>query len=62
MQKYCDFYVPGFHIHPGYVEESLKEIDRMHQKGIKLIGELVPYMDGWNDYSCEEFSVLLDSA
>ena len=58
---YGDFYVPGFHIHPEYIEESLKEIDRMHQKGIKLIGELLPHADGW-DYSCENFSVLLDSA
>ncbi len=61
-EYYGDFYVPGFHIHPDFVEESLKEIDCMHQKGIKLIGELVPYLDGWSDYSCEEFSVLLDSA
>ena len=32
----------------------------MHNLGINLVGELVPYADGWNSYGCEEFSVLLD--
>lgn len=60
---YGDFYIPGFHIHPDYVEESLKEIERMKQKGIKLIGELVPYVDKWqNGYDSENMSVLLDAA
>jgi len=27
-----------------------------------LIGELVPYMHGWNDYSCKEFDEILDVA
>lgn len=59
---YGDFYVPGFHVHPGYPEESISEIRRMHQLGVRLIGELVPYMDGWNDYSCEAFSAILEEA
>lgn len=59
---YGDFYVPGFHIHPDYVEESLAEMERMDKLGIKLIGELCPYLSDWNDYSCEGFSVLLDEA
>ncbi len=59
---YNGFYIPGFSIHPAYLEESVAEIERMHQKGIRLIGELVPYMDGWSDYSTEAFSVLLDEA
>ena len=40
---YGDFYIPGFHIHPAYQEESVSEIKRMDKLGIKLIGELVPY-------------------
>ncbi|MCM1065788.1 MAG: amidohydrolase [Eubacterium sp.] len=41
------FYTPGFHVHPAFVEESLKEIEFMHSQGVRLIGELVPYMHGW---------------
>lgn len=59
---YKDFYIPGFHIHPDYIDESVNEIKNMHKKGVKLIGELVPYMNGWSDYSAESFSVLLDEA
>ncbi len=39
----------GFHIHPAFVKESLEEIEFMHKKGVKLIGELVPYMHGWDE-------------
>lgn len=59
---YGDFYIPGFHIHPHFPEESFKEIERMNKKGVKLIGELVPYLHGWNDYSSPEFSELLKEA
>ncbi len=59
---YNGFYVPGFHVHPDYVEESINEIHRMHNEGVNLIGELVPYADGWNDYSCDAFSEILDEA
>lgn len=59
---YGDFYIPGFHVHPGFAEESLAEIDRMDREGVKLVGELVPYFDKWGDlkYDSEEFSILLD--
>ena len=59
---YSEFYIPGFHVHPSYMEESIKEIERMDSMGIKLIGELAPYIDGWSDYSSPEFSLLLDEA
>ena len=39
---YGDFYIPGFHIHPDFVEESCLEIDRMYAQGVRLLGELVP--------------------
>ena len=61
-EYYGDFYIPGFHIHPGYMEESVNEISRMNKMGIKLIGELVPYKDSWDDYSSDEFSVLIEEA
>ncbi|MBQ8551287.1 MAG: amidohydrolase [Clostridia bacterium] len=59
---YGDFYIPGFHVHPAFIEESIAEIHRMHKADVRLIGELVPYCDGWKDYSCEGFSVILDEA
>lgn len=49
-EKYGDFYTPGFHIHPNYVDESLKEIDRMSTLGIRLIGEIVPYLSNYDKY------------
>lgn len=58
-EKYGDFYVPGFHIHPSFPEESVAEMDRMKKNGVKLIGELVPYQHDWSDYSNPDFSALL---
>jgi len=62
-QCYEDFggcYIPGIMVHPDYVEESKAEIDRWYDKGIRLVGELVPYCHGWKDYSCDGFSKILD--
>ncbi len=61
-ELYGGFYVPGFHVHPAFIKESLSEMERMHREGVRLIGELVPYADDWNDYACEGFSELLDAA
>lgn len=59
---YGGAYIPGFHVHPDYIDESIEEIRRMAKLGVKLIGELVPSYFGWKDYSSEAFSVLLDEA
>lgn len=59
---YGGFYIPGFHVHPDFVAESIAEIRRMHARGVKLIGELCPYMYGWQDYSSVGFSKILDEA
>lgn len=61
-KQYGDFYVPGFHVHPGYVKESCEEIEKMNTLGVRLIGELTPYMHGWSDYSCGAFDEILDAA
>ncbi len=59
-EKYNGRYIPGFHISPRHIEGSIEELKFAHENGVRLIGELVPYHHGWEDYSCEEFSVLLD--
>lgn len=60
--QYGDFYIPGFHVHPDYVKESCEEIEKMNKLGIRLIGELTPYLHGWSDYSCDGFDEILDLA
>ena len=49
-------------MHPDYVKESCDEIEYMHGRGVRLIGELVPYSHGWNDYSCRGLAEILDTA
>ncbi len=56
------FYVPGFHVHPDYVEESINEIRRMSKEGVNLIGELVPYLQGWKAYNEEGLFPILEEA
>ena len=49
LQKYYNGrYIAGFHIHPDFVEESIKEIDKMRSLGVNLIGELVPYIHNYS--------------
>ena len=41
-------YIPGVHVHPAFVDESITELEAAFAAGIKLIGELVPYYDKWS--------------
>jgi len=61
-EYYGDFYIPGIHIHPEAVRESCEEIEKMAKKGVKLIGELVPYFDGWVNYNTPEIDEIMDVA
>lgn len=47
-EHWGEFYVPGFHIHPDYASESVTEVERITAQGVKLLGEVVPYMHGWD--------------
>lgn len=60
QEKMVGFYTPGFHIHPAEQERSLQEIERMHQRGIRLMGELVPYWYGWNDFRNTNYAAELE--
>jgi predicted TIM-barrel fold metal-dependent hydrolase len=55
-------YIPGAHVHPSYVNDSCEELVRMKALGVVLVGELVPYMMGWSDYSDRSFFCILEQA
>lgn len=59
---YGGFYVPGFHVHPNYVGQSKDEIDRMYDCGVKIVGELVPYMDGYDKYDSPQLDEIVKYA
>ena len=61
-EYYGDFYIPGFHIHPEFIEESIAEIDFMKKNGFRIIGELVPYKMGYSYYNSPELGKLVDYA
>ena len=47
-ERYKGAYIPGIHIHPAFPRESCEELEEMHRQGVRLIGELVPYIHGWD--------------
>ncbi|MBQ3235137.1 MAG: amidohydrolase [Clostridia bacterium] len=56
-------YVPGIHVHPSFVEESIKEIDKYCEKGVNLIGELIPWCYFFNNTYCSDgMNEILDYA
>lgn len=55
-------YIPGFHVHPEFKEESIKEIDRFHNAGVNLLGELVPWRYFYEVYSTDSMNEILDYA
>lgn len=57
-----DFYIPGIHVHPAFVELSCNELIRCRKKGVRLVGELVPYMMQWKDYACKGFLEIMECA
>lgn len=62
MDEWKGFYFGGMQVHPDCVGLSLSEIERMHSAGVRLIGEITPYIHGWKDYSDPRFSEILDLA
>lgn len=60
--EYNGFYVPGFQVHPDFVGESIEEVEKMSALGVKLLGEIVPYHDGWNDYNHAGLHEILNAA
>ncbi len=62
-------FLPGIQIHPAFPRESCAEVEAAHHRGVRLIGELVPYLTGWTSYAdpgcrdafalAEEFGMVL---
>ena len=46
-EDFPDFFIPGLQVDPRFMEESKNELETYAKKGAKLVGELVP---GWQDY------------
>ena len=47
-EQYGGRYIPGIHIHPDYVAESIDTIKTAKERDVRLIGELVPYQHGYS--------------
>lgn len=53
--------IPGIHIHPEYPEKLATEIENYSKKGVRLAGELVPYLIGYcSTYLMEGYYELFD--
>ena len=59
---YKGAYYPGCMIHPFCVEESKKQIDRFCERGLKLIGEIVPWSYKYEYYNTDEMNEIADYA
>lgn len=47
-EKFDGRYIPGVHVHPAYIDESVAELEAAFANGVRLIGELVPYFYSWS--------------
>ena len=61
-EAHPDFYHPGIHVHPDHVALSCREIEHYAARGVKLVGELVPYLMEWRGYADKRLFEILDVA
>lgn len=62
-EAYPDFFIPGMCVQPHHPEESCREVERMHAKGVAWIGELCGYLMGFeDDYASEGAFAIYDLA
>ncbi len=62
QMQFPDFYAAGIHVHPAFVTLSCEEIERYAKKGVRLVGELVPYLMGWHDFADTRLWEILEVA
>ena len=58
----AEAYVPGIHVHQEHAELSYNQVLYYADKGVKLVGELVPYMMGGGYYSDPRLIEILRTA
>ena len=51
QERYPDSFTAGIHIHPDFIDLSCKEVEYYAAHGVRLVGELVPYLMGWRNYN-----------
>ncbi len=61
-ERYPAFYTPGLHVHPECAELSCRELEYYAKRGVRLVGELVPYQMGWRDFSDKRLWEILEVA
>ncbi len=54
-EKFPDFFIPGIHIHPDCPDISANELENYSKKGVRLVGELVPYLMGCDTLLSSEY-------
>ena len=54
-EKYEGFYYPGIHVHPDFLDMSMRELERAKEKGCLLVGEQVWYMMAYKKFATENF-------
>ncbi len=60
--RFPDFYKAGIHVHPDHVALSCAEIEHYAPNGVRLVGELVPYLMGWRDFADPRLWEILEVA
>lgn len=56
-------YIPGIHVHGDFPEESIADVTRYyHEEGIRLIGEVVPYLMKTGEYNSPGMLKILKEA
>ena len=49
--RYPENYIPGIQIHGSYPQESCRMLHDMYDQGVRLVGELVPYLLSTGEYT-----------
>lgn len=62
QKLYRNVFYPGIHVHPDFPRESCAELQRRQAEGCRLIGELVPYMTGYEKYDTPAMAPVWDLA
>ena len=56
-------YIPGIQVHGSFPEESIADMTKLyHEDGIRMIGELVPYLMKTGEYNSPGMIACLDEA